>query len=186
MVDDYRAAKMGNRFRLFYKVYQQHSIVYFAWVNGEDHPHTSGDVDDCYKEFVRAYNNSEIDKYAHETLVHEVFKKGSSWGAKLVHVSYERKTTQEEYKAYSTLTLGQIKSNSYKILSVSVSKKDMKLASKLLDNLIQEADRNNLTLSYELILKSAELPKSRYLLNKFGFSCVVQDFDVELWERNPS
>ena len=44
-------------------------------MNGEDHPHTSGDVDDCYKEFERAYNNSEIDKYAHETLVHEVFKK---------------------------------------------------------------------------------------------------------------
>ena len=27
LVDDYRAAKMGNRFRLFYKVYQQHNII---------------------------------------------------------------------------------------------------------------------------------------------------------------
>lgn len=181
--EDYCAIDVGERFRLFFKPIQPSGIVYFTWVNDENFLHTVGSKHDSYDEFRRKFNNGEIEAFTEEKIVKEEFKKNTNWGSSLIYVYFKRLTTNEEYFANSHIALNQLDNKQYEIRSISVTEEDKGLASQLLTHLTQDADKNGIKLYYYLILSTENLEKSRYLLQKFGFTLDLTEEDIELWIR---
>lgn len=184
--DNYGAVAVTARYRLFFKVHQEHNVVFFAWMNDENHLHTSGATNDSYQEFRRKLNNQEIEIYSHILTIGEQFIFNGSWGNDYIYVEFNRILSNEETEySRSSLTLNQISTTEYAISSIDVSTENNHLASELLKRSLLRADEQGITITFELFLKTQNLDKSRHLLFKFGFQMSMADLDTELWIRHP-
>jgi hypothetical protein len=69
--ENYGAASVTGRFRIFFKTHPEHNVVFFTWMNDETNIHTSGASNDSYQEFRRRLGKGDIEDYRHVVLVGE-------------------------------------------------------------------------------------------------------------------
>ncbi|MAV90266.1 MAG: hypothetical protein CL676_02520 [Bdellovibrionaceae bacterium] len=184
--ENYGAVNVTARYRLFFKTHKEHNIVFFAWINDETAIHSSGDHGDSYQEFRRKLSNGEIEKYQHIVIDEERYTFNGAWGNSYIYIEYSRHySNNTRLRSSGSLSLTQIKDREYQISSIEVDEEEKGLASDLLSRTFDRADKDGITVTFDLFLKTRNLDKSRHLLQKYDFEIFETDSDYELWIRNP-
>ena len=184
--ENYGAFRVTERFKVFFKIHPEHNVVFFTWMNDEEHIHASGAANDSYKEFRRKLLNQEIEVYEHLELTGEQFTFNGTWGNSYIYIEFNRTLSDDSQEhANSSLTLSQSGDREYLISSIDVSDANKGLASELLKRTLARADEAGTIITYELFLISSNLKKSRHLLSKFSFELFISDTDAEVWVRTP-
>jgi mRNA-degrading endonuclease RelE of RelBE toxin-antitoxin system len=137
----YGAVAVTGRFRLFFKIHSEHSVVFFTWINDESNIHASGAANDAYQEFRRQLANDEIEKYQHVSLAGEEFTFNGDWGNSYIYIEFLRSLSdQTNQKANSSLTLNQTNNSEYAISSIDVSDENIGLAQELIKRMLMRAE----------------------------------------------
>lgn len=184
---NYKAADVLQQYRVFFRIVpaaesgEPCDVVYFVWINDENSIHRSGEANDSYAVFRKLLAEGKIDPYvptAPPPAKGQFFQ--DNWGNECVYARFERKPDH----ASTHLILNRITQSSYRIDYITVSKEDVGLASALLDELCQSAQKYNIELTYELAINAENFGKTRHLLEKFKFEFTEQIDGVEIWERS--
>jgi hypothetical protein len=191
---NYKAVDVLQQYRLFFRIEDDpvvgDRVIFFVWINGEDSLHRSGESDDCYQVFRQMISRGEVEIYQPDPEIRDAYKRHNDWGSDVVYISFQK--TEASYSklgsffADATLSLSKMTSQEYFIHSISVSIEDQGLATCLMENLCEDADRENISLIHELFLMGSNVEKTRYLLRKFGFRDADKIDDIEVWVRNAS
>lgn len=131
-------------------------------------------------------DNGEIEQYRHVDVKGEIFLFNGTWGNTYIYIEYTREMSDDNQQhSSSSLTLSQIGQTDYAISSIDVSDENQGLASELLARTLPRADEGGVTITYDLFMISANVEKSRHLLQKFEFERADADDELELWVRRP-
>lgn len=187
--DNYKAVDVLQQYRLFFKIIQplkpdDAAFVYFVWINSEDSLHRSGESDDCYAVFSKMVEQNRLDPFTPDPVPSaEGFKRYEEWGSEYVYVNYWCRLQNEDERASSHLVLNQITPNDYLLQDITVSRESAGLAQGLLKFLCNDLDRYKIAITYELTGAATHAPKSRHILEKFGFKLEGVVDGMEIWTR---
>lgn len=191
--DNFKAADVLQQYRIFFKIINNPmsngiDVVYFAWMNDEESIHQQGSSTDAYAVFRDNLANGLIQIYQPPLpQLAPSYKRFDPWTEPTVYVALQRQTVPPapQLGSYSTLFLSQVMANDFRIDSITVTVEDQGLATELLRELCIEADRDGISLNYELQQTSENYRKSRHLLEKHSFEWHSDVDGMELWERKP-
>lgn len=178
--ENYKAVDVLQQYRLFFKILNKEKVVYFVWINDEESIHSFENPNDSYKVFRDRLEAGQIEPYV-ESEIPKFILNPPDWSSPFAYAKLTQNNPFQHASAH--IQLSQVKDKEYEIKAVSVTQKNLGLASKLVSEICASADSHRIGLYHELNLKLDDITKSRKILSKNGFTVDEQIDEVEIWIR---
>lgn len=176
------AADVGQQYRLFYYIENDHNVVNFVWLNNDEFIHTTdGPMDPCYEQFKKLCRDTVITRYKPQVLRVPSYKmQGDFLDDDYVYFVCELDKAKAESGAnlrYEEDDL--VKKNveeDDRVFSIQFIKaEDQKLRLAVLNYICTEADKFNVHLRYFLSPHERDYADIKDAFLKVSFDIVHQD-----------
>lgn len=180
----YRAVDVLAQTRAFFKIYSDHKVIFFVWVNPIEFPHISskGENDPCYKEFKSLLLKGEIEEYEPEDKSEPEFRTSGRFRK---DKKFFTSLKTEESFAQAQLQLKEVSANEYEIDHISETEYGSDALPILISRLVLEAKKVSVTLKATVskVRDSDYIESVKEALIASGFSVEVDNENETIFNK---